>query len=139
MIVRNESSSLARCLASAAPLVDRILIGDTGSVDGASALARDFGAQVVFLPWADDFAAARNHLLDRGTCDWILVLDADEMLDLEPWRAALPSLLTGTQSPCQRIVDLGPLLKPGQSGGAVRGEVFPWLLNDLSWTCFSFR
>lgn len=93
MIVRDGAASLERCLTSAAPLVDRILVGDTGSIDGSCALARKLGAKVVALPWEDDFAAARNHLLCQSECDWILVLDADEMLDLEQSRAELPSLL----------------------------------------------
>lgn len=93
MIVRDGAASLERCLASAAPLVDKILIGDTGSVDGSCALARGFGAKVVSLPWVDHFAAARNHLLCQAECDWILVLDADEMLDLEHARAELHGLL----------------------------------------------
>lgn len=94
MIVRDGAASLPRCLASVAPLVDRILVGDTGSVDESCALARNFGAEVVRLSWAEDFAAARNQLLSQARCDWILVLDADEMLDLEQARAELPSLLS---------------------------------------------
>ena len=96
MIVRDGAASLARCLMSAAPLVDRILIGDTGSCDGSEALARSFGAEVVQLPWHDDFGAARNQLLCRAQCDWVLVLDADEMVDLEHARAELPMLLNAS-------------------------------------------
>lgn len=84
---------MPRCLASAAPLVNRILLGDTGSVDDTCALARSLGAEVTKLPWAEDFAAARNRLLAQARCDWVLVLDADEMLDLEQARAELPALL----------------------------------------------
>ena len=93
MIVRDGAATLPRCLASVAPLVDRILIGDTGSVDGTCALAHSFGAKIVRLPWVDDFAAARNQLLAQGKCDWILVLDADEMLDRAQSSATLPALL----------------------------------------------
>jgi tetratricopeptide (TPR) repeat protein len=35
----------------------------------------------VRVPWQDDFSKARNAVLAQAQCDWILVLDADEMLD----------------------------------------------------------
>ncbi len=81
MIVKDGGPVLARCLKSAAPFVDRIVIGDTGSTDDSAAIARDFGAEVFLIPWEQDFSRARNRLLAQRKCDWILILDADEMLD----------------------------------------------------------
>ncbi len=81
MIVKDGAPVLARCLRSVAPFVDRILVGDTGSTDESAAIARSFGAAVIAVPWEDDFSRARNRLLAESKCDWILVLDADEMLD----------------------------------------------------------
>lgn len=81
MIVKDGASCLARCLKSAAPFVDRIVVGDTGSSDESAAIARDHGAEVIPIPWEDDFSRARNRVLAQRKCDWILVLDADEMLD----------------------------------------------------------
>lgn len=81
MIVKDGGAALGRCLASVAPFVDRILLGDTGSGDGSPALARGFGAEVVAIRWEEDFSRARNRVLEQAQCDWILVLDADEILD----------------------------------------------------------
>ncbi len=81
MIVKNGAAGLARCLTSVAPFIDRIVIGDTGSTDATPDIARQFGAELLRLPWEDDFARARNRVLAYRRCDWILVLDADEMLD----------------------------------------------------------
>ena len=83
MIVKDEATSLARCLRSVQGAVDRILIGDTGSSDNTVEIARSFGAEIVHVPWNNDFSQARNALLERATCDWVLVLDADEMLDAQ--------------------------------------------------------
>ncbi len=81
MIVRDESANLARCLGSVRDAVDRIVIGDTGSKDDTVSVARSYGAEIVSVSWENDFAAARNAVLRCSQCDWILVLDADEMLD----------------------------------------------------------
>lgn len=92
MIVRNGGAGLARCIRSALPAVDRIVVGDTGSTDNSRQIAADLGARVIDVPWEDDFSKARNAVLQACEGDWVLSLDADEMLD--PAGAALiPSLV----------------------------------------------
>jgi Flp pilus assembly protein TadD len=81
MIVKDGGATLARCLKSVSSFADRILVGDTGSTDESAAIARAFGAEVIAIPWEEDFSRARNRVLQQRKCDWILVLDADEMLD----------------------------------------------------------
>src|SRR5262245_5780920 len=80
MIVRDEAEVLGRCLSTVADLVDELVIVDTGSRDRTSAIAQEFGARVEPFRWCDDFAAARNHSFSLATCDWILWLDADDVL-----------------------------------------------------------
>ena len=81
MIVKDEEELLPRSLAAVAPYVDEIVIVDTGSTDGTVEIATSFGAQVIDFPWNGSFADARNVSLDAATGDWILWLDADEVLD----------------------------------------------------------
>jgi glycosyltransferase involved in cell wall biosynthesis len=81
MITKNESASLAHCLASVRGLVDELVVVDTGSSDDTVAIAETFGARVGRFPWCDDFSAARNESLRLCTGDWVLVLDADEAVD----------------------------------------------------------
>lgn len=83
MIARDEEQFLPKCLERAAPCVDEIILVDTGSEDRTVEIAESFGAKVLHFPWCDDFAAARNHGLQQATGDWVLVLDADEHLDLD--------------------------------------------------------
>ncbi len=80
MIVKDEADSLAACLESASPYVDEICIVDTGSTDDTVAIARRFGARLEEMAWPNDFAVARNRSLAMASGDWILVLDADEVL-----------------------------------------------------------
>ena len=97
MIVKNEQAHLHRCLSSIKPVVDELIIVDTGSTDRTKAIARDFGARIFDFNWQNDFAAARNFGLARATGHWILVLDADEIIsarDHKPLRtlASHPSI-----------------------------------------------
>ncbi|MFA7012885.1 MAG: glycosyltransferase [Desulfobacterales bacterium] len=80
MIVKNEEKHLPRCLKSVRNVVDEMIIVDTGSTDKTIDIARIFGAKVFEFPWTGDFSAARNHSLDQATGDWILILDADEVV-----------------------------------------------------------
>ena len=80
MIVRDEESFLPGSLAAAAPLVDEIVIVDTGSTDRTPRIAAAAGARLLEDPWRDDFSRARNLALDAARGLWILVLDADERL-----------------------------------------------------------
>lgn len=80
MIVKDEEDCLARCLLSVIPVVDEIIIVDTGSTDRTKAIAKTFGAKVYDFEWIDDFSEARNLSLSKATGDWILVLDADETI-----------------------------------------------------------
>lgn len=92
MIVKNEQARLARCLASVAPVVDEMLIVDTGSDDRTADVAKVFGARVIDAPWTDDFAAARNAGLAAAAGGWVLIMDADETLsarDHEAFRRLL--------------------------------------------------
>ncbi len=80
MIVKDEERCLERCLKAAGPLVDGIVVADTGSSDRTREIARRAGAEVLDFRWRGDFSAARNFALDHSDGDWNLVLDADEIL-----------------------------------------------------------
>ena len=83
MIAKDEEANLVRCLQSAAPWVDEIVLVDTGSTDRTPEIAREFGARVYHHAWENDFAKARNQALGYAQGAWCLQLDADEELDPE--------------------------------------------------------
>lgn len=83
MIVKNEEKHLRRCLSSIQNIVDEIIIVDTGSTDSTVTIAEEFDAKVFGFSWENDFSAARNFSISQATCDYILVLDADEYLDAD--------------------------------------------------------
>lgn len=80
MIVKNEENYLAQCLESVKTLVDEMIIVDTGSEDRTKDIARIFGARVYDFSWKGDFSEARNYSISKAEGDWILILDADEVI-----------------------------------------------------------
>src|SRR3954470_20510155 len=80
MIVKDEEEMLPRCLAAAKPAVDEIIVVDTGSTDRTVEIAESFGARVLHHEWNGSFSDARNVSIEAATGDWIMYLDADEVL-----------------------------------------------------------
>jgi glycosyltransferase involved in cell wall biosynthesis len=89
MIVRNEAEVLERCLVSIQGLCDETVVVDTGSTDGTVGIAERLGARVHRFEWCDDFAAARNRSFDLATGEFILWLDADDVLAPESLRRVI--------------------------------------------------
>ncbi|MGO5095647.1 tetratricopeptide repeat-containing glycosyltransferase family 2 protein [Agathobaculum sp. LCP25S3_E8] len=82
MIVKDEEAVLARCLDSAAEIADEIVVVDTGSSDRTKEIAANYGRVFDFV-WCDDFAAARNYSFSQATKDFLLWLDADDVITPE--------------------------------------------------------
>lgn len=89
MIVKNEAKVILQCLASALPIVDYVLVIDTGSEDGTQDLIRTFltthnvNGAVIDEPWRD-FAYNRTFALERlrevETVDYAMIIDADDVV-----------------------------------------------------------
>lgn len=80
MIVKNEEKVLARCLESVKGVFDHIAIADTGSTDKTKEIARKYADVFAEYRWQDDFAAARNFSFSLSAADYIMWLDADDVL-----------------------------------------------------------
>ncbi|RDY25336.1 glycosyltransferase family 2 protein [Romboutsia weinsteinii] len=81
MIAKNEEDVIARCISSIKDIVDEIIIVDTGSTDNTIEIAKNLGASVYEFEWIDDFSKARNYSFSKATKDYILWLDADDILN----------------------------------------------------------
>jgi len=57
---------------------DEVIVVDDGSTDETSARARSFGARVISTP-NRGVSAARNTGMASASCDWIALLDADDL------------------------------------------------------------
>lgn len=96
MIVKNESQVITRSLASVKPIIDYWVIVDTGSTDGTQDIIKEFmkdiPGELHESPW-QNFEYNRNEALElaRPKADYILIMDADDFLDLPP-KYQLPEL-----------------------------------------------
>lgn len=81
MIVKNEEKLLKRCLDSYKSVCDEIIIADTGSTDRTKEIAAEYTDKIYDYKWTNDFAAARNFVFSKASCDYIFSADADEVLD----------------------------------------------------------
>ena len=125
MIVRDEARCLERCLASARPWVDGIVVVDTGSVDATVAIACGHGARVTHFEWIDDFAAARNAALAESHADWRLVLDGDE------WIAEGGESLVALRSQAPEFIGQVRVASLFDAEGGRVGEAPSWLPRVL--------
>ena len=82
MIVKNEERCLEKCLKALKSLRDAIpcelVVADTGSTDKTREIAEKYADVVFDFKWINDFAAARNAVMDKCTGEWYLTVDADE-------------------------------------------------------------
>jgi glycosyltransferase involved in cell wall biosynthesis len=83
MIVKDEEEVLRQCLNSVREICDEIIIVDTGSKDKTKEIAKEFTDRVIDFTWINDFSAARNFAFSHATMDYILWLDADDILFIE--------------------------------------------------------
>lgn len=79
LITLNEEHNLPRTLASLNGIADEIVIVDSGSTDRTEAIAREHGARFEFRKWTH-YGEQKNHAAAIATSEWILSLDADEVL-----------------------------------------------------------
>lgn len=80
IIAKDEEPVIGRCLGSVAELADEIIFVDTGSRDDTEKIARAFTQHTFRFTWCDDFSKARNFAFSKATCDYIMWLDADDVL-----------------------------------------------------------
>ncbi|MGW2764173.1 tetratricopeptide repeat-containing glycosyltransferase [Streptomyces sp. NPDC001275] len=89
MIVKDEAPVIRRCLESVRPLIDTWVIVDTGSTDGTQDIIRDaysdLPGELHERPWKG-FDGSRTEAIElaRSAADYLLFMDADDMMDVAP-------------------------------------------------------
>lgn len=83
LATRNEEENIGRCLESVKDIADEIVIVDENSTDKTREIAEKFGAKIFLEPHHDIFHITKEKALEKATGDWILQLDADEVVTPE--------------------------------------------------------
>ncbi len=85
MIVKNEERVLEKCLKSIKVhlknIVDDIVVVDTGSTDNTLKIVEEFGCRLFHFEWCNDFSKARNFSVSKAKNNWVMVIDADEVVE----------------------------------------------------------
>ncbi len=125
MIAKNEEAWIARALGSVKSIISEAIVVDTGSSDKTKQIAAAQGARVFDFIWCDDFSVARNFSLAQASSEWILVLDADEVIAQQNL-AELQSLCSN-ESFCYRFYQRHYTSDPRLSGFRPCAGEFPEL------------
>lgn len=82
LIVRDEAASLAACLERVA-WADEIIVLDSGSLDNTVEIAKQFTDKVFISEDWQGYGIQRQRAQEKATCDWMLMIDADERVTPE--------------------------------------------------------
>ncbi len=78
---KDNMRTIEECLESITPVVENIIIVDSGSTDGTVEFCESFGAKVIHRSWPG-MVKQRQYCLELAAeYDWIVLLDSDEVLD----------------------------------------------------------
>lgn len=111
LIVKDEAFCIEKCIRSIQSFSDEIIIYDTGSNDGTQDICRSLDKVTLIQgEWRNDFAWARNESFKYAKCDYIMWVDADDVVDEETqkWLCGFKEdgLSKYTQVNLQYIVDM---------------------------------
>jgi len=85
-IFKNEEKRMGWFLDNILPLVDEVVLVDTGSTDRSVEIIKEKmrhwpgRIKLYDFEWVDDFSKARNFSMEKATKDWLLIMDVDECI-----------------------------------------------------------
>ena len=134
MITKDEERFMARCLSSVRPVVDEIIVVDTGSADRTREIAGLFDAKIYDFKWTGDFSAVRNYSITKASGRWIFSLDADEVIsqdDHSLFRRLVQDMTPGPEA--YSFVTRNYTLDPSQIGWVANDGKYPFDEAGCGW------
>jgi len=92
IITKNEEDKIAKCLDSLKGWVDEIIIVDDLSADRTVEICRGYGAKVIASESKGNFDRQRNIGIETAQAEWILQMDADEIIPAETSQKILDAI-----------------------------------------------
>jgi glycosyltransferase involved in cell wall biosynthesis len=119
IVARDEERTIAKVLAAVSEIADEVVLLDSGSRDHTPEIARSFGVRFFHQEWLG-YAEQKNKAIDLAKGEWILSLDADEVLTAalvaeirDVMRRGVPDQVAGFRIP--RVLYIGD--RPVHGGG----------------------
>lgn len=105
MICKNEISNIAILLDQVCPVLEQVILVDTGSTDGTLDIIKEKQSKYKNLElhhfeWVKDFSKARNYSFSFATQDWILFLDSDDQVDKDELKKFKDNFLENPDTDC---------------------------------------
>ena len=107
IITHNEERNILRCLESVKPVADEIVVVDSMSADHTAEICREFGCKVFFREF-DGYGTQKQFAVNQASNDWVLSIDADEVLSQELQREINRMFQDPTKSEIQHCAFLIP-------------------------------
>ena len=82
IITYNEEKNIGRCISSVLPIADEVLVVDSFSTDKTENICNEFKVRFIKNPFKGHIEQ-KNFALEKSTHDYVLSLDADEVLSPE--------------------------------------------------------
>lgn len=82
ILAKNEEEKIARAVESVS-FCKHVIVADDSSTDHTVPNAQDRHAEILRLPETDDFSQKRSYVLEKSPTDWVLFIDADEVVTAE--------------------------------------------------------
>ena len=107
IIAKDEADRIGRTIESVQPWVNEVIVVDSGSTDDTMAVATRAGARAISNAWPG-FGQQKRFAEDQCTNDWLLNIDADEVVTPELCRE-IEALFANGSPPSRRLRNAGSI------------------------------
>jgi glycosyltransferase involved in cell wall biosynthesis len=126
IITFNEEKRIGRTLEAIKDIADEVVVVDSGSTDGTEEICRKYGAKFYPESWKG-YGLQKNSVIDKCTKDWILLIDADEVVS-ESLKERILQIVKANEKAVYEInftsVCFGKKIKHGGWSGSYRIRLF---------------
>jgi len=82
-LIRNEQGYIYKSINSIKEIADEIIVIDTGSIDRTVEICKSFTSKIFKYRWNNNFSEARNFGLSKCSKDYVMYINADEIISSE--------------------------------------------------------